>query len=111
MNELIYDKTIRINDIVTSYDDGYWEVTHIEIRKPYKNGVFKNITPPPLLSGNYVMTSSGIIVKHGKTNTWDASHSQKVTKEWIMSVYNKEIDNAAIKRDNLFHLIGNNYDY
>jgi hypothetical protein len=105
-----YDKTIKIGDIVTSPFDGYWEVNHIQIREPYANGT-KNFTPAPLMTGKYLMKGDGTPIKHGRTESWDAWYSHKLTEDWIRTSCNKEIDDIEIKRQNLFHLIGNNYDY
>jgi hypothetical protein len=100
-----FDKTIKVGDIVTSCYDGYWEVTHIEIRKPYTNGCLRDIAPSPLFSGKYIMKSDGTPIKKGRTDSWDASYSRKITEEFIREQYNHELTLSDIKKDNLFKLI------
>ena len=95
-----YDKTIKVGDIVTSSFDGYWEVTHIEIREPYRDGTLCS----PLISGKNIMKSDGTLINEGRFS-WDASYSQKVTEEFIREQYNHEVILCDIKRDNLLKLL------
>ena len=99
-----YDKTIKVGDIVTSAWDGYWEVTGIEIRKPYK-GSLDGITPSPLFSGKYKIKGDGTPIKKGRTESWDAFYSRKITANFIREQYDHELTLSVIKRDNLFTLI------
>ena len=107
MTDLYYDKTIKVGDIVTSCFDGYWEVTAIIKRLPYINGFLRGITPSPLFIGKEILESDGTIADKEavRFERWDASHSQKVTVEFIKEQYNHELTLLDIKENNLFNLI------
>jgi hypothetical protein len=109
MSDLYYDKSIKVGDIVTSCFSGYWEVTEIEIRLPYANGFLQGTTPFPLFAGKEVLKSNGTIANKGSVRfeRWDASHSQKITEEFIREQYNHELTLLDIKKNNLFNLIKN----
>lgn len=100
MTDLSYDKSIKVGDIVTSCFSGYWEVTEIIKRPPYTSGFLQGTTPCPLFIGKEVLKSDGTIAIKGaiRFERWDASHSVKITEDWIRESCNKEIDNIEIKR-------------
>jgi hypothetical protein len=107
MADLSYDKSIKVGDIVTSCFSGYWEVTEIIKRPPYTSGFLQGTTPCPLFIGKEVLKSDGTIAIKGaiKFERWDASHSIKITEEFIREQYNHELTLCHIKGDNLFKLI------
>jgi hypothetical protein len=107
MADLSYDKSIKVGDIITSCFSGYWEVKEIEIRPSYTSGFLQGITPCPLFICKEVLKSNGTIAIKGaiRFEKWDASHSIKITEEFIREQYNHELTLSFIKRDNLFNLI------
>ncbi len=107
MTNLSYDKSIKVGDIVTSCFSCYWEVIQIIVIIPYTSGFLQGTTPFPFLVGKEILKYDGTMASKGaiRTESWDVSHSIKITEEFIREQYNHELTLSDIKKDNLFKLI------
>lgn len=88
-----YDKTIKVDDIVTGWYKGYFRVTDITKRKDRN----------PVVSGVLILDSNGNPAK-SEIIKWDISYSKKITPKEVQEIIDYDLEFFVNKKKNLLNL-------
>ena len=99
---LPYDKTIKVGDIVTAYQKGYWCVLNIE-QRGIKVGeeIFR---PNPLVTLELVLDSNGKQAKR-KEEKCDIWHCKKIDLNEVNKIITYDLEFFETKKQNLLNLV------
>lgn len=98
-----YDKTIKVGDIVTAYQKGYWRVLDIEPRNNITVGS-KTIRPNPLVTLELVLDSNGKHAKR-KESKCDIWYCKKIDLNEVNKIITYDLEFFETKKQNLLELV------
>ena len=96
-------KTVKVGDIVTAYQKGYWRVLNIEQRDNFLLGKTK-FRPNPLVTLELVLDSNGKQAKR-KESKCDIWHCKKIDLNEVNKIITYDLEFFETKKQNLLNLV------
>lgn len=103
MAKVAYDKTIKVGDIVTAYQKGYWRVDEIEVRSNF-NLANKTYHPDPLLKLTLLLDSNGKKARARKSEC-DINWCKKIDMNEVNKIITYDLEFFEEKKRNLLALM------
>lgn len=101
-----WDDTIKIGELITTYNDGYHILVSINYREPPDKDDVVECDPPdikyaPIFVYRKVMKSDGTLVTRNTEQSCDASYCRRVTRESAHAAFADAVKRESVKLDNI----------